>query len=219
VQVAFLLYDGFTALDVTGPLDVLGRLAGAEPVFVAERAGAIRNESRTMAIVADRALSEVPAPDVVVVPGGFGTRLLLEHGPLLSWLAAVHETTTWTTAVCTGSLLLAAAGLLEGTPATTHWLAREQLASLGAQVVNERVVRQGRIVTAAGVSAGIDMALRLVQLMQGDEAAQAIQLAIEYDPEPPFDSGAPEKAPRAIVDAVTTAVRAREAELVASGSA
>ena len=215
MQVAHLLYDRFTALDIVGPHDVLGRLPGVEPVFVAERPGPVRNDSGTMAIVADRALEEVPAPDVIVVPGGFGTRLLLEREPLLAWLAQAHRTSTWTTSVCTGSLLLAAAGLLDGVPATTHWLARERLASLGAQVVNERVVHDGRIVTAAGVSSGIDMALRLVELMAGPEAAQAIQLGIEYDPAPPSDAGSPETAPAAIVDAVTAAFRAREAELTA----
>ena len=205
MQIAFLLYDGFTALDITGPYDVLQNLPGSDPVFVAEQAGEVRNESRTLALVADRSLQEVPAPEIVVVPGGFGTRLLLEHEPLLTWLRTAHESTTWTTSVCTGSLLLAAAGLLEGVPATTHWLARETLAALGAEVVPERVVQDGKIITAAGVSSGIDMALRLVQQMFGDTVAQAIQLGIEYDPHPPFDAGSPEKAPPGVVQAVTQA--------------
>jgi transcriptional regulator GlxA family with amidase domain len=205
MQIAYLLYDGFTALDITGPYDVLGNMPGCESVFVAEEAGPVRNESGTMAILADRSLHEVPSPEILVVPGGFGTRLLLEHDPLLSWLRTAHDSTTWTTSVCTGSLLLAAAGLLTGAPATTHWLARETLASLGAQPVPERVVRHGKIITAAGVSAGIDMALRLIQLIHGDTAAQAVQLGIEYDPDPPFDVGSPEKAPAAIVENVTRA--------------
>lgn len=216
MQVAYLLYDRFTALDITGPYDVLGSVPGAESVFVAENAGPVRDERGTMAIVADRSLNEVLAPDILVVPGGFGTRLLFEHEPLLSWLRGVHETTTWTASVCTGSLLLAAAGLLDGVPATTHWLARETLASLGARPVPDRVVQHGKIITAAGVSSGIDMALRLVQLMHGDEAAQAIQLGIEYDPEPPFDAGSPDKAPPAIVETVTAAFTALEAELLAT---
>jgi len=207
-----LLYERFTALDITGPHDVLNSLPGTDSVFVAENAGAVRNDSGTMAIVADRALDDVVRPDIVVVPGGFGTRLLLEHEPLLSWLRSVHKTATWTTSVCTGSLLLAAAGLLDNAPATTHWLARDTLASLGARPVPDRVVQHGKILTAAGVSSGIDMALRLVQLMHGDEAAQAVQLGIEYDPEPPFDAGSPEKAPPAIVETVTAAFSALEAE-------
>jgi transcriptional regulator GlxA family with amidase domain len=215
MQVAFMLYDRFTALDITGPHEVLNSVPGTESVFVAERAGPIRNESGTLALVADRALDDVPSPDIVVVPGGFGTRLLLEHEPVLAWLRRVHETSTWTTSVCTGSLLLAAAGLLDGAPATTHWLAREQLAALGAQPVAERVVRHGKIVTAAGVSAGIDMALELVALMHGEEAAKAVQLGIEYDPQPPFDAGSPDKAPAAIVELVTAAFGAAERAVLA----
>jgi transcriptional regulator GlxA family with amidase domain len=210
MQVALLLYDGFTALDIIGPYDVLRSLPDCQPVFVAEEVGPVRNESGTLALVADASLTDVPAPEIVVVPGGFGTRRLLEHEPLLAWLRTAHQTTTWTTSVCTGSLLLAAAGLLNGVPATTHWLARPTLASLGAQPVSDRVVQQGKIITAAGVSAGIDMALRLVQLIHGDAAAQAVQLGIEYDPDPPFDTGSPEKAPAAVVEAVTRAFGEQE---------
>jgi putative intracellular protease/amidase len=216
MQIAFLLYDRFTALDIVGPYDVLSNLPDAEPVFVAERPGPVRNESGSLALVADRALDEVPAPEIVVVPGGFGTRLLLSHEPLLSWLRAAHEQSTWTTSVCTGSLLLAAAGLLNDVPATTHWLARDTLASLGARAVPDRVVRQGKIITGAGVSSGIDMALTLVQLIHGDQAAQAVQLGIEYDPQPPFDAGAPQKAPREITEAVTREFAARETEVRAA---
>jgi transcriptional regulator GlxA family with amidase domain len=212
MQTAFLLYDGFAALDITGPYEVLNSLPDRDLVFVAEEAGQVRNESGSLALVADRSLSEVPAPDIVVVPGGFGTRRLLEHEPLLNWIRGAHESSTWTTSVCTGSLLLAAAGLLDGVPATTHWLARDTLASLGATPVPDRVVEQGKIITAAGVSSGIDMALRLVQLMYGDEVAQAVQLGIEYDPLPPFDAGSPEKAPPAVVEVVTQAfVQAEQA--------
>jgi transcriptional regulator GlxA family with amidase domain len=217
MQIAFLLYDRFTALDVTGPYDVLNGMPDAEPVFVAERAGPVRNESGTLALVADRALDEVPRPEVVVVPGGFGTRRLLHHEPVLGWLRRAHESTTWTTSVCTGSLLLAAAGLLDGAPATTHWLVRDTLASLGARPVAERVVRHGKIITAAGVSAGIDMALTLVALIHGETVAQAVQLGIEYDPQPPFDTGAADKAPPEVVDMVTATMGAAEREAVASG--
>jgi transcriptional regulator GlxA family with amidase domain len=211
MQVAYLLYPRFTALDITGPHDVLNSVPGTESVFVAEEAGPVRNESDTLSLVADRPLAEVTRPDIVVVPGGLGTRALLDHEPLLAWLRGVHETSTWTTSVCTGSLLLAAAGLLDGTPATTHWLYRDQLAELGAEPAPDRVVREGKVVTAAGVSSGIDMALRLIQLMHGDEAAQAVQLGIEYDPQPPVDAGSPEKAPQPIVDVVTAAFKAQEA--------
>jgi transcriptional regulator GlxA family with amidase domain len=179
-------------------------------VFVAEERGPVRDESGALALVADAPLQEVTTPEIVVVPGGFGSRLLLQHEPVLSWLRVAHETGVWTTSVCTGSLLLAAAGLLDGVPATTHWLARETLASLGARPVAERVVQHGKIITAAGVSAGIDMALRLVQLMNGDAAAQAIQLGIEYDPDPPFDAGSPDKAPAAVVELVTCASGAEQ---------
>ncbi|MBA2764469.1 MAG: DJ-1/PfpI family protein [Thermoleophilaceae bacterium] len=219
MQIAFVLYDGFTALDITGPHDVLNALPHTEPVFVAEQAGPVANESRSLSLVADRSLAEVTSPEIVVVPGGLGTRALLEHEPLLSWLREVHETTTWTTSVCTGSLLLAAAGLLDGVRATTHWLAREQLAALGAEVVAERVVEDGRIMTGAGVSSGIDMALTLVKRMYGEEAAEAVQLGIEYDPAPPVDSGSPDRARPEIVAAVTTIFQASEKEFVASVTA
>jgi len=212
MQVAYLLYDRFTALDIIGPHDVLNSLPDTESIFVAEQAGPVRNESDTLSLVADMSIDEVRSPEIVVVPGGFGTRALLEHEPLLGWLRDVHETTQWTTSVCTGALLLAAAGLLDGAPATTHWLARDLLAELGAAPVPDRVVEHGKIITAAGVSSGIDMALRLIQLAYGDEAAQGVQLGIEYDPEPPVDAGSPEKAPQPIIDVVTAAFQAQDAQ-------
>jgi transcriptional regulator GlxA family with amidase domain len=212
MQVAYLLYDRFTALDIIGPHDVFNSVPGNESIFVAEQPGPIRNESDTLSLVADASLEEIPSPDIVVVPGGFGNRMLLEHEPLHDWIRGVHETSTWTTSVCTGSLLLAAAGLLDGAPATTHWLARDVLAELGAKPVPQRIVEHGKIVTAAGVSSGIDMALALVTKINGKEVAQAVQLGIEYDPEPPHDSGSPEKAPPEIVELVTAAFEAREAE-------
>jgi transcriptional regulator GlxA family with amidase domain len=218
MQVAFLLYDRFTALDVAGPYEVLASVPGTESVLVAEQAGLVRNDHDSLAISAERSLDEVTAPDIVVVPGGLGTRLLLAHEPLLGWLRRAHETAAWTTSVCTGSLLLAAAGLLEGAPATTHWVMREALSSLGAVPVPDRVVQHGKIITAAGVSSGIDMALQLVQRIHGDEAARAVQLGIEYDPEPPFDAGAPEKVPQPIADAVEAVFRSREAEVLRAGT-
>jgi len=217
MQIAYLLYDRFTALDITGPHDVFNSVPGNEAVFVAERPGPIRNESDTLSLVADASLEEVTRPDIVVVPGGFGNRALLEYEPLHDWIRTVHETTTWTTSVCTGSLLLGAAGLLDGVPATTHWLARDLLGELGAVPVPDRIVEHGKIVTAAGVSSGIDMALHLVTEINGPEVAQAVQLGIEYDPQPPHDAGAPEKAPPEIVELVRTAFEAREAEGTPAG--
>jgi transcriptional regulator GlxA family with amidase domain len=210
MQIAYLLYDRFTALDITGPHEVLNSVPGNESIFVAEQAGPIRNESDTLSLVADASLGEIPSPDIVVVPGGYGTRALLDREPLLDWLRQVHETSDWTTSVCTGSLLLAAAGLLDGAPATTHWLARDLLGELGAKVVPERIVEHGKIITAAGVSSGIDMALHLVKTINGPEVAQAVQLGIEYDPEPPVDAGSPEKAPPEIVELVTAVFNAQE---------
>jgi putative intracellular protease/amidase len=202
MQVAILLYDRFTALDAVGPYDVLGRIPGAQVTFVSAEPGPVRTEQRSLALIADAPMREYPHPDIVVVPGGFGTRDLFEDEEILGWLREAHEHTRWTTSVCTGSLLLAAAGILDGLEATTHWLARDELAGLGATPVPDRVVRQGKIVTAAGVSSGIDMALHLTALEAGDTVAQAIQLGIEYDPAPPFDAGSPEKAPADVVELV-----------------
>jgi putative intracellular protease/amidase len=204
MQIAIPLYDRFTALDAVGPYDVLGRLPGADLAFVAVEPGPVRTEQRTLALTADKALREVPRPDIVMVPGGFGTRDLLDDEAILGWLREAHEHSKWTTSVCTGSLLLAAAGILDGVEAATHWLARDELAALGAIPVPERVVQRGKIVTAAGVSSGIDMALHLVALEAGEMAAQAIQLGIEYDPQPPFDAGSPEKAPAEVVEFMRT---------------
>ena len=196
MQIAVLVFDGLTALDAIGPIEVLGRLPGAELKLVAQAKGSIRcgESSSHLRIAVDASLAELTAPDVLVVPGGFGTRAFVHDEGLLEWIRQAHEATTWTTSVCTGALLLGAAGLLEGLCATTHWRASDQLASFGAIPVTERVVEEGKVITAAGVSSGIDMALRLAARIAGDAAAQAIQLQIEYDPEPPFDSGSLAKA-------------------------
>lgn len=211
MQVAIPIYDGFTALDAVGPYDVLCRLPEAEVVFCASEAGPKRTETGMLTIVAERSLEEVPSPDVVVVPGGFGNRALLDPaGPYPSWLSDVHASTRWTTSVCTGSLLLAAAGLLDGLEATTHWAARDTLAELGATPVAERTVflADRRIATAAGVSAGIDMALRLAAELAGDDVAKLVQLGIEYDPDPPFDTGSAERAPAELVELARAAMDA-----------
>jgi transcriptional regulator GlxA family with amidase domain len=201
VQIAIPLFDRLTALDAIGPYEVLSRLPGAEVVFVAAQPGAKRTDTGALALSADRALGEVPEPDIVVVPGGRGTRDQ-RHDELIAWIQRAHQTSRWTTSVCTGALLLGAAGILEGLRATTHWLFFEELRELGAEPTLERVVEQGKIVTAAGVSSGIDMALRLAQLIAGEDVAQAIQLSIEYDPQPPVDAGSPAKAPEQIVQLV-----------------
>jgi transcriptional regulator GlxA family with amidase domain len=211
VQTAILLYPGLTALDAIGPYDVLSRLPGMEMVFVAARTGEQRTDQGTCALVADATLDEVTGPDVVVVPGGFGVRSILADDAHLDWVRAVHEGTTWTTSVCTGALLLGAAGLLDGVAATTHWASYDHLAGFGARPTAERVVEVGRVVTAAGVSAGIDMALRLCAHLQGDDVARAIQLSIEYDPQPPFDTGAPHKAPAELVELLRGIVAEQEA--------
>jgi putative intracellular protease/amidase len=202
--IAIPVFDALTALDAVGPYEVLQRLPDAEVRFVGHATGPVRTENGFLGLVADSTFDDVPAPDVVVVPGGIGTRSLLEDEPILDWIRRAHEGTRFTTSVCTGSLLLAAAGLLDGLTATTHWGARDTLASLGATPVPERVVEHldRRIVTAAGVSSGIDMALRLSELLFDRTTAEAMQLYIEYDPQPPFDSGALEKASGAVQERV-----------------
>jgi transcriptional regulator GlxA family with amidase domain len=202
MDIAILLYDRFTALDAIGPYEVLSRLPGASLTFVAARAGAVRTDNGFLSLLAEGSIDEVQEPDIVLVPGGPGEVAARAGADVLDWLRAVHQTSTWTTSVCTGSLILAAAGLLDGKRATSHWLALDALRELGAEPVAERVVFDGKIVTAAGVSAGIDMALGLVAKIAGEQVAQAIQLGIEYDPQPPFDAGSPQKAPAQIVDAV-----------------
>jgi putative intracellular protease/amidase len=199
MQIAIVLYDRFTALDAVGPYQVLSKLPGAEVVFAAEQPGRVRDDQQSLHLSAEAALADVPHPDLVVVPGGPGQSDQMDDGPLHHWLRAADQGTAWTTSVCTGSLVLAAAGLLTGRRATSHWLALGELGQLGAVPVSERVVFDGKYVTAAGVSAGIDMALTLAGRIAGDETAQAIQLGIEYDPQPPYSAGSPRQAPPAIV--------------------
>ena len=209
---AILVFDGVTALDAVGPYEVLRFLPEADMKFVAVEPGPKRAApgpdggtgpgGGSLAMVADHSLGEVPHPDVVLVPGGPGEEEARRDPAVLAWLRQAHLTSRWTTSVCTGALTLAAAGLLQGVDATTHWASRDDLATLGAIPVARRVVVSGRILTAAGVSAGIDMALTLVAMEAGDDLARAIQLVLEYDPQPPFDSGSPEKAPPAILEMV-----------------
>lgn len=197
MQLAIVVYPRFTALDMAGPHEVLGRLPDTETVFVAPQAGPVTNDFGSMTLAA-MSLDEVPSPDIVLVPGGPGQREQMGDGPLHEWLREVDRTSKWTTSVCTGSLILAASGLLDNRRATTHWMLVPELERFDVTVVPERVVIDGKYVTAAGVSAGIDMALRLAALVAGDEYAQMLQLGIEYAPEPPY-AGTPETAPAAIV--------------------
>ena len=200
MNIAIVLYDRFTALDAIGPYEVLSRLPGATVTFIAPHAGPVTTDNGMLTIIAERSLDELAQPDIVLVPGGPGEVAARACGATLDWLKQADRTSTWTTSVCTGSLILAAAGLLDGRRATTHWLALDELRRLGAEPVDERVVFDGKLVTAAGVSAGIDMALALAASIAGDTVAQAIQLGIEYDPQPPFDAGSPHKAPAAVVE-------------------
>jgi len=200
MDIAIPLFDRFTALDAVGPYETLSRLPGAKVTFVAAEPGPIATDNGMLRIVAERALDDLPNPDIVVVPGGIGTRTMMNDTQLVDWVRNAHRTTDWTCSVCTGSLVLGAAGLLDGLEATTHWMAMDTLASTGARPTGARVVEQGKIITAAGVSAGIDMGLTLAAKIAGDDVAQAIQLGIEYDPQPPFDSGSPTKAPAHLVE-------------------
>ena len=202
MEIALLLYDGLAPLDAVGPYEVMRNVPGWEVRTIARQAGPVRSEDGSLGLVADHALAEVTTPDIVLVPGGAGNRPLLADEELLGWLREVDQATKWTTSVCTGSLLLGAAGLLQGKRATSNWLALDALREFGADPVGGRFVEDGKVITAAGVTAGIDMALHLVAREVGPEVAQAVQLGIEYDPDPPFDSGSPEKAPAEIVELV-----------------
>jgi putative intracellular protease/amidase len=201
MQIAFLVYEGLTALDIIGPYEVLARIPDADVRFVSRRAGEVTVDTGAFALRAEHAMADVPRPDVFVVPGGTaGTFAAAKDEEILQWVRQAHADSTYTTSVCTGSLILGAAGLLEGLEATTHWAAKSMLEQYGARYSEQRVVVAGKIVTAAGVSSGIDMALHLVAEIGGDELARVVQLAIEYDPQPPFDAGSPTKAGEMIVE-------------------
>ena len=204
MQVAIALYPRLTALDAIGPYEVLQRVPELDIVFVGEARGTVRTENGFLGLTVDAAFDEVPRPDIVLVPGGIGSRAFTDGGTIVDWLQSVHPNTRFTTSVCTGALVLGAAGLLQGLTATTHWASLEVLRKFGAEPVSERIVEHldERIITAAGVSSGIDMALRLVQILVDDVGAQAAQLMIEYDPAPPFDAGHPTR----VDDAVMTRV-------------
>ena len=210
MQIAILIFPKLTVLDAIGPYEVLRSVPGWEVRFVAPEPGPQAADSGALALVAEHTLEDVTSPDLVVVPGGEGNRPLLADDRVIGWLRSVHEGTRWTTSVCTGSLVLGAAGLLRGRRATSHWFFLERLREFGAEPTGERVVVDGKVITAAGVSSGIDMALGLVAREAGDEVAQTVQLGIEYDPKPPHDAGSPAKAPAAIVEAARAAFAAKD---------
>ena len=196
MRVAIALFPRNTALDAIGPYEVLQRVPSIDVVFVGARRGEVRTDNGMLGLMCDASFEEVTDPDVLLVPGGVGTRDLVRDEAMLDWVRDVHRNTLFTTSVCTGSLVLAAAGLLDGLTAATHWSCQDILSSLGAVYTPQRVVEHlpRRIITAAGVSSGIDMALRLVELLVDRQSAEASQLMIEYDPQPPFDSGSLAKA-------------------------
>lgn len=216
MRIAIGLYEQFTSLDALGPFQVLSMLPGAEVFFVAARAGLVKDDTGSLELRAHASFDELPDPDILLVPGGLITGTLVPHHPIVAWIARAHATTRWTTSVCTGSLLLAGAGVLRGVDATTHWAAFDDLARLGANPVRERVVRRGKIVTAAGVSAGIDMALTLAAEIVDADFARTVQLMIEYDPHPPFDAGSPAKAGPALVERAMTEMMMALQKLAAS---
>ncbi len=203
MKIAILLFEKLAAQDAVGPYEVFRCVPGWDVQFVGLRAGEVRSEGG-LGLIVDQTLDQTTEADLVLVPGGRGSDALLEDETLLAWLREIDATTKWTTSVCTGALLLGAAGLLKDKRATSNWLALDDLAKYGADPVGGRWVEDGKTITAAGVTAGIDMALHLVGREAGPEVAQAVQLGIEYDPDPPFNSGSPEKAPKAIVELVTS---------------
>jgi transcriptional regulator GlxA family with amidase domain len=201
LQIAIPLFPRFTALDAVGPYEVLQRIPTFDIVFIGHDRGEARSENGMIGLTIDATFEEVPAPDVVVFPGGVGTRSLEHDERVLDWVRQAHAGSRLTTSVCTGSVVLGAAGLLQGITATTHWSCYAELAAHGAEPTPARVVEhlEKRIITSAGVSSGIDMALRLVELLADRTAAQAAQLMIEYDPQPPFDCGSVDKADDVII--------------------
>jgi putative intracellular protease/amidase len=202
MNIAIPLYDRFTALDAIGPYEALQRLPDAKITWLAHEPGPVSADYGQLKIVAEAAFEELPDPDVLVVPGGPGSDDAVEDERLVGWIRRAHEKSQWTTSVCTGSLLLGAAGVLDGLEATSYWSDLQKLERMGARPTNRRVVEQGKVITAAGVSSGIDMALVLAAKIAGPVVAQAIQLGIEYDPQPPFDSGSTEKAPPEVLELV-----------------
>lgn len=208
MQIAFLFYDGMTALDAIGPYEVLARLSGVSVKTVALKNGPIKT-GLGLELLADYALSDVSSADILLVPGSGNATSLRDQPEILEWIRVIHNCSLWTTSVCTGSLILGAAGLLQGVQATTHWAVMERLSGWGAIPVSARMVTDGKIITAAGVSAGIDMALMLAAKLAGQEVAESLQLGLEYDPEPPYNAGSPAKAAPHIVNSLRARLRER----------
>lgn len=201
MTIALLLYNGFTALDVAGPYEVFSKIPNSTVYFIAEKKG-LYADTKGMQLMADTSLDELPFPDMLVVPGGFGIDALLTNETVLDWVRNANDHSQWTVSVCSGALLLGAAGLLNDKKATTHWNRKAQLAAYCPHILDERYVLDGKVLTSAGVSAGIDMALYLLSLITNETYAKAVQLGMEYDPQPPFNCGSPKTAPPALVELV-----------------
>ena len=215
MQIAIGLYPGLTLLDAIGPYQVLSQVPGNELIVCAERTGRLTDDNGLIHFDIEHTFADVPRPDLLLVPGGFITRKLArDRDPIVDWIAEAHPHTTYTTSVCTGALLLGAAGILDGLDATTHWSAYDELATYGARPTEKRVVQQGKIWTAAGVSAGIDLALTLLAEIYGPEMSQAVQLGIEYDPQPPYDAGSPSNAPADVLELVRAVSAEKEAAVL-----
>jgi transcriptional regulator GlxA family with amidase domain len=198
-DVVIYLYNRMTALDAVGPYEVFRCVPGFQVRFAAKHAGLVQTDSGLEMLNAEFGIADIETADILVVPGGDASTQINDED-VLQWIRRLHATTKWTTSVCVGSLILGAAGLLKGLQATSYWNTLEALKLFGAEPVSKRFAQQGKIITAAGVSAGIDMALALVALEQGEEMAQRIQLIIEYDPQPPFNTGSPSKATPAMIE-------------------
>lgn len=199
MKIVILLFDNFTALDVAGPFEVLSRMPGAT-VYITGTEKRRYKDEKGIQLIAQFSINEITDAEILLVPGGFGIDSLMDNQEVIEWIRKIDSTTKWTTSVCSGALLLAKAGLLDGKNCTTHWLRKDQLRKFNVNVQDERYVQDGKLITSAGVSAGIDMALFLVSKIAGDLVAQSIQLSMEYDPQPPFDSGSPDKAPKELVN-------------------
>jgi transcriptional regulator GlxA family with amidase domain len=193
MKIAYVLYPDFTALDLVGPYEVISRWPDAKVHFIARTLEPVQCD-RGLTVIPTDTPETLPAPDLIVVPGSENPVPVMSDTVLVDWLRRAAPGCQWTASVCTGAGLYAAAGLLEGKTTTTHWGFRDNLRAMGVEVVADRVVWQGNHVSGAGVSAGIDMALSLTERVHGRELAESLQLVIEYDPQPPFDSGSPSKA-------------------------
>ena len=200
--IGLVLYPQFTALDIVGPFQTLVDVPGFDVFFIANEVGPVEDHTGRLTMSATKSFSEITELDVLVVPGGNADRGIKENDPVVEFVKRIYPTTTWTTSVCTGSIFLAHAGILDGLVATTHWASYDRLKALGAIPTETRVVQSGKVMTSAGVSSGIDMGLVLVAALVGDDMAKAVQLAIEYDPQPPFDAGAPSKVSPELLELV-----------------